>query len=72
MPVGITAGGKDDVVPAASVVRLGQMLEKSEWPTLIVYRESGGHETEYEDAMKILNFITDPTGTLAGQLPENK
>jgi predicted esterase len=56
MPVGITAGGKDEVVPSASVVRLAKALEKLGRKVLLVYREDGGHATTYEDAKAILEF----------------
>lgn len=57
MPVGITAGGKDDVVPAASVVRLAKSLDKAGGNVLMVYREEGGHETNYADASAVLEYI---------------
>ncbi len=59
MPVGITAGGKDDVVPAASVVRLAEKLKAMGRKVLIVYREDGGHATNYEDGMAILEFAIE-------------
>ncbi|NLV43856.1 MAG: alpha/beta fold hydrolase [Candidatus Hydrogenedentes bacterium] len=57
MPVGITAGGRDDVVPAASVLRLVKSLDEMGRRVLLVYRETGGHETNYEDASTILEFV---------------
>ncbi|MDX9860080.1 MAG: alpha/beta fold hydrolase [Rhodospirillales bacterium] len=57
MPVGITAGGKDDIVPSASVVRLAKALEKLNRPVKLVYREEGGHETNYADARTILEYV---------------
>lgn len=57
MPVGITAGGRDDVVPAASVLRLVKSLDEMGRRVLLVYRETGGHETNYEDARAILEFV---------------
>lgn len=57
MPVGITAGGKDDIVPAASVVRLAKALDEMGRRVLLVYRENSGHETNYEDACAIFEFV---------------
>lgn len=60
MPVGIAAGGKDELVPADSVLRLGRMLQRLGKEVCIVYREEGGHATTYEDARTILEFVLDP------------
>lgn len=57
MPIGITAGGKDELVPPQSVNRLASILKLLDRPVLMVYREDGGHATNYEDAMSILEFV---------------
>ena len=57
MPVGITAGGKDTLVPPQSVLRLGEALETIGRDVLIIYREQGGHSTNYDDGRAILQFI---------------
>ena len=57
MPVGLTAGGKDTVVPAASIVRLEKALRQRGAKVLLVYREEGDHATSYEDACAILEFM---------------
>lgn len=57
MPVGITAGGKDETVPPQSVVRLAESLKKQGRDVLLVYRENGGHATTYDDAISILEFV---------------
>jgi len=54
MPVGITAGGADSVVPPDSVRRLASILGKLGRPVLIIDRPDGGHETGYDDARKII------------------
>ena len=59
MPVGITAGGKDDIVPAASVMRLAGKLKAMGRNVLVVYREDGTHATDYEDATAILEFVIE-------------
>ena len=57
MPVGITAGGKDSLVPPQSVVRLANELNARGRQVLLLHREEGGHSTNYDDARAILEFI---------------
>jgi pimeloyl-ACP methyl ester carboxylesterase len=56
--VAFTAGGQDKIVPSESVSRLRKLLEKQN-PTnvLMIYREGGGHNTSYEDAVAALEFV---------------
>ncbi len=57
IPIGITASGKDNLVPPQSVVRLAEVLKKLQPNVLLVYREATGHSTNYQDAMTILEFV---------------
>jgi dipeptidyl aminopeptidase/acylaminoacyl peptidase len=57
MPVAITAGGKDALVPAASVVRLAGALKQLGRKVLLIYREEGGHSTNYADTAAALEFV---------------
>ena len=57
MPIGITAGGKDDIVPSASVIRLAGVLKKLQPNVLLVVRETGGHNTPYADASQVFEFV---------------
>ena len=59
MPVGLTAGGRDESVPPDSVLRLARVLKTLGRPVLLVYRDAGGHATNYEDAVAILEFVID-------------
>lgn len=59
MPVGITAGAQDDVVPPDSVVRLAKELENRGRDVLLIYREDGGHYTTYEDGCRIIEFVVE-------------
>lgn len=59
MPVGIAAGGQDKLVPPESVVRLGRVLAAMKRDVLLNYREAGDHETNYDDARQILEFVID-------------
>lgn len=57
MPLGLTAGGKDEIVPPQSVMRIESVLKKLGRDVLLVYRENGGHETNYEDGCAILEYV---------------
>ena len=68
MPVGLAVGGKDQDVPPESVVRLAGVLKQLKRPVLLVYRDPGGHSTNYEDATAILEFAIQgkaPTSSTA-------
>ena len=75
MPVGITAGGKDDAVPSASVMRLAEKLKAMGRDVLVVYREDGGHATTYDDGMAVLEFVIEkaravPVARMCGSHPQ--
>ena len=57
MPIGVTASGKDDVVPPQSAMRLANVLSQLRRDVLLVYREQAGHVTSLEDARTILEFV---------------
>jgi len=57
MPVAITAGGQDTIVPPHSVVRLAVILEKLGRKVLLIYREQGGHSTDYFDTTAALEYV---------------
>lgn len=60
MPVAITASGKDNVVPPASVLRLAGAIKKLQSDNvLVVHREDGGHSTNYEDSKAAYDFVLD-------------
>ena len=59
MPVGITAGGKDEAVPSASVMRLAEKLKAMGRSVMIIFREDGGHATTYDDGTAILDFVIE-------------
>jgi pimeloyl-ACP methyl ester carboxylesterase len=71
MPVSITVGGKDTVVPPASVLRLAQSIQKTNPNVKLINRENTGHETNYEDTVEAIEFVIkamlkDSTSTWAG------
>ena len=73
-PVGITASGKDTVVPPESVLRLAGLLEKAHRPVLAIYREDMGHTSKPEDAQRVIDFVLDqalrPTAPVGKDSPQ--
>jgi predicted esterase len=57
MPIALTTGGRDELVPADSVLRLADALSKQGTPVLLIHQPQGGHETNYEDATKAFEFV---------------
>jgi pimeloyl-ACP methyl ester carboxylesterase len=69
MPVGLTTGGRDDVVPPDSVPRLAGVLKKIGRPPLLIHREEGGHATTYDDARAILEYVAGQADDRSPQPP---
>ena len=68
MPVALTVGGKDRVVPPQSVRRLASQLNMLDHPrVLLIDRPEGGHSTSFEDTVKGMRFLIDQV-RLANQL----
>ena len=65
MPVAFTSGGKDEVVPPQSVLRLAGELQKAGRPLLNLHRETGGHSTSYEDASEAVEFVLEKAALIA-------
>ncbi|MHB1457662.1 MAG: carboxylesterase family protein [Armatimonadota bacterium] len=57
IPVAIAAGGKDELVPSGSVVRLANILKKIGRKVMLIYREEGGHSTDYADTAATIEFV---------------
>jgi len=57
MPVGITVGGKDTVVPPQSVLRLAEAIRKTNKNLKLICRENCGHATDYNDTVEALEFV---------------
>lgn len=64
MPAAFTTGGKDDVVPPASTLRLVEKLKQSKRKVLSIHRETGGHSTTYEDTVTAMEFVLREAGSL--------
>lgn len=65
MPVGITTGGQDTLVPPHSVERLAGVLKQLDRPVLLIRRDAGGHQTNYDDGVAILEFVIQKAKPLA-------
>jgi len=57
MPVGVTTGGKDTLVPPESTLRLAKVLQLLKRDVLLIHRVNGGHETNLADATAILDYV---------------
>ena len=57
MPVAFTTGGKDEVVPPHSVLRLVEKLKQAKACVLSIHRDAGGHATSYEDTCAAMEFM---------------
>lgn len=57
MPIALTTGGQDRLVPPDSVQRLASALEQSQRKVLLIHRQDGGHSTDYVDATAAFEFI---------------
>ena len=57
MPVALTTGGRDDIVPPESVLRLHETLEARRRPVLLLHRPERGHDTDLADTTAALDFL---------------
>ena len=59
MPVAVTTGGKDTLVPPESTLRLVEKLRGADRKVFLNHRSEGGHATTYEDGMQALEFVAE-------------
>src|ERR1700722_6272539 len=59
MPVAITVGGKDTIVPPQTTIQLAEAIRKTNPDLLLINREDGGHATSYEDTVKAMEFVVE-------------
>lgn len=57
MPIAMTTGGRDRLVPADSVLRLADALRTQNRQVRLIHRPDGGHDTKYSDAMAAFEFV---------------
>jgi pimeloyl-ACP methyl ester carboxylesterase len=62
MPVAITLGGKDTIVPPDSALRLGKTLQKLQPSVKLTYREEMEHSTKYQDVTDAFTFVFAAVG----------
>lgn len=67
MPIAITTGGQDRLVPPDSVLRLADVLQKQERPVRLIHRPDGGHSTTYADAKAAYTFVFEQLGVPSRQ-----
>ena len=68
MPVGLTTGGLDTLVPPDSTLRLAALLNQRELPVRLIHRPEGGHETTYIDAMDAFRFVMQKSNEATDRL----
>ena len=59
MPIGLTTGGRDTIVPPDSTLRLANHLTPRHTSFRHVHRPEGGHDTTYADGIETLQFVID-------------
>lgn len=64
MPVSISVGGQDQLVPPDSARRLARILKQLNRPVLLIDRPEQGHSTSYEDSDSLLKFMLEKTAQL--------
>lgn len=57
MPVSLTTGARDTIVPPDSVLRLAEKLRQQKSPLKLIHRPEGGHETSHADGMDAFGFV---------------
>ena len=56
-PVATTTGGRDEIVPPDSTLRLIEKLKQQGTPCLSIHRPEGGHSTNFDDASAAIQFV---------------
>jgi pimeloyl-ACP methyl ester carboxylesterase len=59
MPIAVTTGGKDTLVPPESTLRLVKALQQRRSPVLSIFHPEGGHSTDLVDTKAALQFVVD-------------
>ena len=57
MPIALTTGGRDTIVPCDSILRLSSILIKKSQKVRLIHKPEGGHETNYTDATDAFDFV---------------
>lgn len=59
MPIGLTTGGRDTLVPPESTLRLEKLLTLRQAPIKMIHRPDGGHDTSYADGLDALHYVIE-------------
>jgi len=59
MPVALTTGGRDTIVPPDSVRRLAKRLQEQNRAVRMIHQPEGGHATNYADAIQAFDFVLE-------------
>ena len=59
MPVALTTGGRDTIVPPDSVLRLARRLRETNPAVQSIHEPVGGHSTNFADASAAFDFVLD-------------
>lgn len=62
MPIGLSLGGQDALVPPDSVRRLVAVLKRLDRVVLLIDRPDTGHTTNYADGTAIIEFVIEQAG----------
>lgn len=57
MPIAMTTGGRDTLVPPASCLRLAAALRKQNRQVSLIHRPEGGHSTNHADSSAAYEFV---------------
>ncbi|NQT15866.1 MAG: hypothetical protein HQ582_24130 [Planctomycetes bacterium] len=57
MPLAVTTGGRDRLVPADSALALAEAVKRHNPDVLIIHRPEVGHLTSYDDTKTALDFV---------------
>lgn len=57
MPLAITTGGKDELVPPDSAIRLATIVKKLQPKVLLIHRPEGGHSTNSADTVQAIEYL---------------
>jgi len=60
MPLALTTGGQDTVVPPGSTLRLAKKLKRVQ----SIHRDTVGHSTSYDDTVKAMEWVLKEAGQL--------
>ena len=57
MPLSVTTGGKDELIPPQRVLRLAGVSAQMKRTVLVIHRPEGGHQTDSADTTVALEFV---------------